>query len=218
MADDEIDKHKVFEAIKNFVEDLWSVFESKTATPLALYRRLLSTTKPTDKIGIDKFINGFVNFFARNDKFILDNKLDLIDRGAAISYGTSESIKIEIQMFIHKSGLAEKEVIRQHLMTISTLIAPDPEKMEKLTKGGLIDPSTKEGRFVSEILDDAREQFDGMDVSNPTQAIMSLASSGIMGKMTKAVQEGGMNKMKLLGAFKGALDVLMEAEMKNNAE
>jgi len=57
-------KIEAFNAVVSFVNDLWEVYGNpKKVSPLALYRRLISHIKPTQKEGIHKTLSGFVEFF-----------------------------------------------------------------------------------------------------------------------------------------------------------
>lgn len=226
-------KIKAFTAIVNFVNDLSDVFgSSKKVTPLSLYNRLVvKHIKFTDINRIDEAIAGFNTFFVKYGDCLIKQEWDKIPRDTIISYGTSESICLEIQKYLHQAGEEDKKVIRQHLLTIQAIIRPADnnallQELEKIPMTGLplgapgdlkaalkIDENTNEGRFISGIMNKTKEAMEGMDTSNPTTALLGLAQSGIVqdliGGLQNGVANGQMDMGKLLQTMTGALQAFM---------
>ena len=208
--------HEAFNAIVEFVNDLWIVFgDPKRSSPLALYRRLISHIKPTDVDAIDKILYGFKIFLTTYDDAILNNKLDLIPRGVTIQYSRSKAAFLEIQKYIYKTKNEPdtRETIRIHLVTISAILEPSEKKLseldkkiEDLTKG----LNNKESEFISNIMTKAKDSFSDENMgTDPTQAILGLFSSGVIQDMVVGMQHGvssgELDMHRLLGSMQNML-------------
>lgn len=212
-------KIEAFEAITNFVKDLFECFGKgpRDKSPLALYHRLISHIKYTDITAIDKSITGFHQFFARYGKEVITGELDGIPRGVSIPYGTaSDRIRIDIQSFIHKSDEETKDVIREHLLTINGLLEEDEGKLteiEKQLEQMNINSRSKEGQFVQNIMQKAQASMENIDADNPGQAIAGLLSSGIinemLGGLNQGIGSGEMDINKLFSTMQSSMAALM---------
>lgn len=206
-----------FGAIVHFVNDLWEVFGSKNATSgLALYHRLIGRIGLSEIDNIKKVVDGFNEFLLSHENSIVNNKLENIPRGVSIKYGGSDKIQIEVQKFIYQSDPTTKEIIRQHLLTISTILNPKKEKIAQLEKriNELnIDTSTKEGKFITGIMDKAKTSMTNVSTEDPMQAMMSIFQSGIIQEMVVGLQQGvgsgEMNMQSLLGTMQSAIGSMM---------
>lgn len=209
-------------AIKEFVSELHSVYSSDKG--LALYNRLLQS--PPTKLGtngIQKHISSFELFFDTYGKAILDG--NEIPDGAVISFNKSDKIMIDVTKILRKSDPATQKVIKQHLITIRTMINPSEEeivKMEAAVKELGINTSTKEGAFIGSILDDAKSVIGGIEGDDPATAIGSLLGSGIIQKMIGGIQNGmssgELDMGKLFGAMQGAMGALMSQQAEGTAK
>lgn len=210
---------KAFNAVVGFVGDLWSVFGSpKKASPLALYRRLIDHIKFTDEEAINKVLCGFRQFLVIYEDAIINNNLDSIPRGTVIKYGEAENIFIEVQKFIYqtKNDPETREAIRQHLITISTILEPNSKKLEELDKrlSDLnLNLDSKEGEFITGIMHKAKDTMESADINDPTQAIFSLMGSNVIQDMVAGLQHGvssgEMDIQKLLGSMQTAIGTMM---------
>lgn len=208
---------EAFNAVVSFVGDLWEVFGNpKKATPLALYRRLVSHIKTTDADAVNKALSGFRQFLVTYEETILDNNLGNIPRGTIIKYGTSKTVFLEIQKYIHLSDTETKEAIRRHLIAVSAILDPNAQKIDaleqKLTDLN-IDESSNEGQFITGIMSKAKNSIENVNTDNPGQAIMGLLSSGVIQDMVVGLQsgvaDGSMDMQKLLGSMQTAIGALM---------
>jgi len=208
---------EVFKAITAFVDDLWDVYQSGKPTPLALYHRMIKhINKEHSESGIKDSIDGFIKFFAKYEKNILENNLDSIPRGVVINYGQSEKVFLEIQKYIHMSSKDQdtRDAIRKHLVTISTILEPDVRKFEVLNaKNNLgIDETTSEGKFISNIMKEAQNSMGDVDTDNPAAA-MSVLFSSVVPQLVTGLQEGvnsgNMDMYKLMGTMQAALGAIM---------
>jgi len=217
----------VFNAIVSFVNDLNDAFgQSKKITPLALYHRLIQNLKTGDHEGIAKAVNGFKIFLRRYELALIKNDIGSIPEGTTIKYGDSERICIEIQKYFYRSRNQEETlaVIRQHLLTIATIINPSSDANARLAElenaqkerdaGGSsvlpgIDTSTKEGRFINDILETAKNGMEGIDTNDPMTAMMGVYKSGALQKMMAGMNDGSMNPRSLGRMMKKTLNALI---------
>ena len=208
---------KGFDSIVTFVSDLWETFGNpKVVSPLSLYYRLINHIKHTDKKAIGKVLSGFQQFFVRHEKTILNPNFN-IPRDTVIKFGENIKIVIEIQKFIHKSDPDTKEIIRQHLVTISAILEPNKEKIDELEKrieNLNIDASTNEGNFITNIMTQAKNNVG--NANDPVSAITGLLNSGVIQNMIVGLQTGvstgQMDVQKLLGSMQSAIGALMPTE------
>lgn len=208
---------KAFNAVVTFVNDLWEVFgEPKKASPLALYRRLIDHIKFTDVDAINKALCGFRQFLATNEEFILGD-IERIPRGEVIPYGTSERVYLEIQKYIYmtRDDKDTQEAIRHHLVTISAILEPDQKKIEELERRmeSMNLRETKEGEFISNIMNKAKGVMENTSVETPQQAIMGLLGSGVIPDMMSGLQQGvgsgEMDMRRLLTTMQSAIGAMI---------
>lgn len=204
-----------FILIRDFTNELWGMFPGEK-TPLALYHRLISQVKEIDDVAMGKFVNGFRQFFLLHDKSIVDGKWSAIPPDTRISYGDSTRVYLEIQKYIHKNQKDKDalEGIRQHLIAISALIAPEEIKLQALGKDTLgIDMNSTEGELVRSVLNQIQD-LNGPDssIENPMDAITKVWQSGALGdmisKLQRGISNGTMNKRKLVENLGGAIKAM----------
>jgi hypothetical protein len=220
---------RAFRAILNFVNDLWSAFSSREVTPLALYHRLLQHVKFTDKDAINRFLGGFFMFVSTHDPEIVGGGMTLAPT-ASIAY--SERAFIDIGRLYHRADSETKKAIRNHLLNISAIMMPTEDKNAKLkeavastgasttpssvaemSSAAGVDDSSAESKLVKGILAKVEDATKSVDASNPTAAITSLFSSGVMtdlfGSMQASVESGDVNPQKLLGTIQQVMGSFM---------
>ena len=213
---------KVFNAITEFVEDLWEEYGhqsgSRKVTPLSLYHRLIDHIKETDYNAIEKAVDGFEKFFSKYEKLILDGNLSDLPRGTIIQYGSSAKINIEIQKYVYLGNQETKVIIEEHLLTIIAILSPNKEKMEEIEKRMeklQIDKTTNEGQFIQGIMEKAKDAVENtnIDSNNPSVAIMGLLQSGVIQDMVGGLQEGiesgNMDLTSLLTGMQNAIGSMM---------
>lgn len=217
------DKSVIYDAIIQFVDDLWDIYgDEKKVTPLALYRRLLKKSSG-DTATIDKAIAGFQEFFNTYDSKLIDNNINAIPQGVTIKYNNNAKVCIEIQKYIYKSKDPEvQSAISLHLLTISDLIVPDDRKKKLLVDKPLplnelgIDTSCPEGEFMGSIMEKVKNMDikEGADLSNPMSLLMNPANMGMMKEMFAGIQQGvgskKLNGKKMMKMMKGVLDNLAD--------
>jgi hypothetical protein len=134
--------------------------------------------------------------------------------GVRINYGNGSTAYIEIQKFLHKSksDIVTRESIKQHLLTISIILAPDQTKINELEKS--VDASnSKESKFISNIMEKAKTSMANMPMDDPMTAILSFYNSGIVqdlvGGLKEGVGNGDMDMNKLFGSMQASMSGLM---------
>jgi len=221
---------ETFSAIKTFVDDLHSVFSNNKA--FSLYHRLLQHVKPEDTEAMRKFIIGFDVFLRIYDTNLIDDKLKTLPQNTQIAYGTNKKIYIDISYFCNKADDDTLAVIRSHLLTISAILIPKDTKFDELSKipfaaaaaaaaggdksflsGIPVDTTTSEGRFVASIVSKARGTMEGLDPSNPTQAMVGLLQGGVIqdmiGGINSGLENGSLDIKKMVGSLQGAMNSLI---------
>ena len=209
-----------FSIIVEFVNQLYLQFGNKTkVTPLGLYKKIIENLKISDKEFIGRVINGFREFFKRNEQSLETGNLFLIQKGEKIYY--SETIFIEIQKFIHKSrnDAETLETISEYLKLIDTTLNPTNEKFNNLEKSveSSVDTSTDEGKFISDILVKTKDSVSGDDMKNPLTAITGIVQSGVLTTLWEGISgsgKKGLDPQKLLGSLQGALGVISGGDEK----
>ena len=227
---------QAFGAVEDFMELLWDNFKvPKKATPLSLYRRIVThirnrKTGTLNDDGVNKVLSGFRQFLSKYESQIMENDMNKIPRGTIIQYGDRRDICLEIQKYIYlcvqKNDEDTKDLIREHLITISAILEPNKDKMnEKLAQLGHLEPadlddlnlnidtSTKEGQFIGSIIERTKTSMGETDESKPPD-MMGLLQSGIIQDMFQGMQgvaTGEMDMMKMVGTMQNALGALASA-------
>jgi len=212
-----------FSAIKEFVEDLSSVFGDGGKTPLSLYSRLTKHVEDKDSAsGVDKYIKGFKVFFANFESRLESNEMIMeIPRGTVIRYADSPKVYLEIQKYIYLSRNKpdQLEIIRKHLLTIAATIDPNEKSLAALDAAPVLEQlglgGTAESRFVKDMMEKAKKSMADVqiDKDDPTSAVIGLLSSGLITDMIKGLQCGVETKTldpnKLIGGLQEALTGVM---------
>lgn len=207
----------IFEAIKNFVEELWNLYGSKGDTsPLALYRRFITKINPKDEkdATVQRIIEGFKQFFATHLDVIKEDKLP---KGASIKFGNTK-IQLEIQKYIYKASDDQKLSIKEHLFTINALIKQDDaslaaleeiqkkeatkkldEKIDTNNKEEIKELTDEDKEVASKLKENTTEEkfvkniitktVKAMDTpsKNPLAGIMGLLSSGVLNDLVDGI-------------------------------
>jgi hypothetical protein len=227
---------QAFGAVEDFVELLWDNFKiPKKATPLSLYRRIVThirnkKTEALNEDGVNKVLSGFRQFLCKYEPQIMENNMEKMPKGTIIEYGDRRDICLEIQKYVYLCGQKNdedtKDLIREHLITISAILEPNKDKMnEKLAQLGHletadledlnlnIDTSTKEGQFIGGIIERTKNSMGETEDGKPPD-MMGLLQSGIIQDMFQGMQgvaAGEMDMMKMVGTMQNALGALASA-------
>lgn len=185
---------KIFCRIVNFVQDLFKVYGKKQHS-LQLYNRLISNTKFTSKVAIDRHIEIFKKFTEENHECITckdPSKLKLHN----ITY--SDNINIKMKEIFRLSDSATTSKIFDHLIVIETLLFPTTQNKDVL-KNSLIRKekieSNPEKMCIENLMSNLESVIDP-NSENPLAEIMKLSTNPVM---LKSIQEivGNLTSGKL---------------------
>jgi len=223
MEEETCTTNLTFQAIKDFVGDLWQIFgKNGNSSPLALYQRLIQHTGKegcNTEMAIDKFVLGFKAFYSLFDEKIstFEGLID-IPRDTFIRYGDSQKVYLEIQKYIYKATPDQKVAIHKHLLTISASINPDEKTLASLDnptnpilESMGVPTGSKEGLFAQGLISKVQTAMAGIDISNkdPTAAIMAVLSTGVFGDLVNdiktGVESGNVDGDALLGSLQGTM-------------
>lgn len=226
-------QREAFNAILLFVNDLWDAFGNpKKVTPLTLYHRLITSLKVSDNESMAKIVDGFRRFLKTYELALLKGKVEEIPENTKITYGGSERVCLEIQKYFYQSRASEETtaIIRQHLLTIGMILDPRADKITELENVQKereeaaaavlpgIDINTKEGRFINDIFETAKSGMEGVDTSDPMQAMMGVYRSGAFQKMMGGFNDGSMNPKALGKMMKKTLNAMIPDDEDEEAE
>lgn len=193
-----------FKAICNFTTSLSELF-AETYRPLKLYCYIISRTKTVHQKPIEKHIQAFRKFCVENREAILSKDVDSLSADK-ISY--SERVYIDIKEIIKVSDEDTRDVIWQHILTISALTDPENNAKEALKeeqkprKAILPQGEGGEANFLSGLMSSVEEHVDP-DINNPMEAVSSIMKSGVftdlIQNMTEGFSNGSLNMGKLMG-------------------
>ena len=109
-----------FSAIVDFVNSLWSVYSSKSTTPLALYRRITQKVSIGDRESMEKAVSGFREFFLKHMKDLRENS---VSPDTIIYYGKGGRIYIEVGRFLANKSISD--TVKEHLFGIAGILYPE---------------------------------------------------------------------------------------------
>jgi hypothetical protein len=216
----------IFNAIKAFVNDLGDAF-AKDSHPLALYERLINKTTEEHKEAVQKHITAFTTF-------CMDNIENIKSQTATFSGQITYSPRVFIDMneiFKNELDTSTSKAIWSHLLTISALVDPSCGALQVLKSANSI-PSKKdgavpkiqgegdEGDFLNDIISRVEEHVNG-DVSDPSEAISSIMSSGLIpnlvGSLNDGISSGKLDLSKMMMSVQKMVGSL-SSEMGSNGE
>lgn len=213
---------KTFEAIKSFVDDVHTCFSTPgEVTPLVLLWRLLEHISKSNNINVkNTVVDGFESFFKVYDDFILEDKMTSIPSGTRIDYKDGKHMYIDLSDIIKRSDEDTLIVIRQHLMTISTILNPDDKKIQQMeiaerhnTVLAVPNDGSPEAAFISNIVAKAKNSLSDMDPENPAAGLMGLVNSGIMqdmyGGLQAGITDGSLDLRKMFTLMQNAVGSFM---------
>nr|QBK85263.1 MAG: uncharacterized protein LCIVAC01_00720 [Iridovirus LCIVAC01] len=189
-----------FKAISNFVSALGSEF-GKRQRSLALYCRLIGKTTLSHEKPIYKHIESFRDFCIANREAIIDRDETKL-QNHIIKYSKNVFINMD---HIFKLDKDNKDVIWNHILTISALVDPSSKAKEILKKNMEArrrnGESGTEEEFLSTIIDKVEAHVDPS--ANPMQAVAGIMQSGIftelIGTMSGGLTDGSLDIGKLMG-------------------
>jgi len=222
------DEEKAFSQITEFVQNIWELCDDKNDNsgkikrewlPTALYHRMFTRAGNNKDVLRQKSIDGFNTFYKQySNKLILQELHTLND--VCISFGESDTIKLQIHKLYMESDNLCKIAIQKYLLLIYYFLCGDKDALNVLDRldvqmsnddiqefdirgegeddddediGLPVDKSTNEGKFVNGIMKKAKHLAENVSGDDPGKLIMGLMSSGIVGEMINGVQSGTQN-------------------------
>jgi len=194
-----------FKAISNFVSALGSEF-GKRQRSLALYCRLISKTTLSHEKPILKHIHSFRDFCIANREAIIDRDETKL-QNHIIKYSKNVFINMDhiFKLSDKDNDKDNKDVIWNHILTISALVDPSSKAKEILKKNMEArrrnGESGTEEEFLTNIIDKVEQHVDPS--ANPMQAVAGIMQSGIftelIGSMSGGLTDGSLDIGKLMG-------------------
>lgn len=209
-------KLTAFNAIKNFVNELYENF-GETNHELCLYHRLLEKTTETHDKAIVKHLEAFKTFCVQNRDALINKDITKIN--CKVEY--SSKVFIDFTEIFKTTDKDTNEVIFKHLLTISAFVDPTAKAKEILKKASV--SGSKEGDFIQNILSKVEDNINasGGDISNPNpMAIVSnLLSSGVFNDiietMGTGLKDGSFNLGSMLNSLQSVVKEIPKNEMGN---
>lgn len=195
-----MNNRNIYNAIKDFVDDLSSIFEnSKT---LALYQRLISKTQSSDTERIKKHIEIFSDYLQSHSQKIISDDLTSLPR---IVYNIERGILIDIPFFVKKGDKETVGCIRQHLLNIMNLIHPD-ENVQKTLKQSMVTsqlPQMPQLPFMGDMM----KMFGDVNLDPNTPPDMSKMMSSAFTMFNK-IQSGDVDPKEMFSTMKNMINGL----------
>jgi hypothetical protein len=193
-----------FKTILNFVTSLKDYFGTKNK-PLAMYHRLLSTTKFDEDDLIKERIDPFKIFVHKNRSAILSQDDSLFVTTQIL---LTDRIHVDIVHFIEKADDDTTPIIWKHLLAISAILDPAANAKEFLTKS-----NTNEGNFLQSMMSTIEQSFQSQGVDpageNPMALLQSVLKSDMIGNMMNSMNENVENGNIDIGALMGSMQQMM---------
>lgn len=223
-GDTSYDSIHTFSAIKDFVNELNSIYGKVNGkTPLDLYVRLIKHVEIADvmSVGVENYISGFKTFFINYGNCLESiEMIKTIPKDTVIRYGNSAKVYLEIQKYLYlcKNDDSQREIIRQHLLTVSATIDPSEKTLNALNSAGPILEKmglggTAESKFVNNLLGKARRAVENSDQNDIGSVLTNIMASGLITDVMTGLKDGVDNKTldinKLLPALTESLPGMM---------
>jgi hypothetical protein len=201
-----------FKAISTFVTELATEFGPQNH-PIELYGHLVQKTTFQHEQAIVRHCEAFRAFCVTNRDAIIHKDASLITE-PKIEF--SPRVYIDIQAVFELADADTKEVIWEHLLTISAII--DPTSKAKQILGQSRD-AANEANFLESIIDKVESEVSPS--GNPMDAIGNIMGSGffndLIGSMNNGISSGQLDIGKLMGVVQNMVSNL-DPQSKQMAE
>lgn len=198
-----------FKSIHSFITSLNEQFGEKNK-PLKLYARLIEQTTFSHEIPIQKHVQAFTTFCIANRSSIYDKKYeDFLP--CKVIY--SERVFIDLKELFELADKDQKNVMWQHVLTISALVDSTGRAREILRKSK---NGKNEKNFLTDIIEKVEKniKLDNNPNSNPFEMVGQLMGSGlftdIIGSMNSQVSNGELDMSKMIGVVQNMVSTLSQ--------
>jgi len=200
VASIEQNRIRIFKSIKNFVSQLHENFPG--SKQFSLYARLLHRLTENDSADLlDKQISVFERFYLTNKDSLNNRNTKFMETVERIEY--NDNIFIPIGAIWKKADSESRNIIFEHLTTISTLIDPTATRTSIIPG---ITGNGKEERFLNDLVGDLTSKCgDEPDIGS---IMTGLLTGGGLAKIRSKAESGNLDPVKLLGLVEGIVSNL----------
>lgn len=201
---------KAFSKIVDFVSELNNVFGARFHE-VAAYNFLLSKTKVSQKLTIQRHIDIFKDFFNRNREALLNKDVSKIT-SHQIAFSKRAFLDIHTLLTQPELDNGTTDAIWTHLLVINTTIDPSSEARDILRQ--LQGSGTAEGEFLDGFFNRIQQSVEtsGVSTADPMTAATTILQSGVLndlvGSIDKNVKDGSLDIGRLIGTVQGMLGSL----------
>ncbi len=204
------DKAKAFKRIKEFVDNLHTVFGPKQKS-LQLFHRLLQKTTIEQIEAYNRYINAFVEFCSKNQACILAKNTNLVVSQIVYTNVAKTSkldIKIDMKQIFDAADVQDKNSIWKHLQGINVCFDSSADAIQAFQKS--LNEDTPESQMINNIMNQVQSSIDPNSSADPMMSIMSLVTSGklqdIMGTMTQSMSSGNIDIKKIFNSLHSVMN------------
>ena len=172
---------KIFEAIKEFITDLYEAFgEDDEHLQIKIYNHFINKEIVSKEKTIKRHVTAFKNFFSANKEAMEEkNHQKFVEKKVIYS----DKVFIDLHELLDKCSSEEEAVIWSHLLTIWTMIDPT-DKAKKALK----DNANPSSDFLTNMISKVEKSVG--DTTDPMAAMSSIMSSGLFTELL-----GDMNNL-----------------------
>lgn len=211
IAKHDNDKLYAFQTIQEFVTSLYEYFGKKCHS-ISLYHRLVSNVTFSGKDLIDRHVTLFKQFLISNRHGIATKDFSVFNN-SRLSF--SDRIYIDFEYVFSNSDKETHSVVWDYLLLLSAVLDPASKAKEVLKEG-----NTKEGDFLSGMMDTIQSQVGDTEGQNPMALMGSLMNSDMFGTLAASlqgnIQDGKLDMAKLLGSMQGLVQKVGEEVSKSD--
>lgn len=211
----------VFLQIRSFVDDLHTVFGSKSK-PLQLFQRLIQKTTDQHIEQRKKFITCFKTFFTKNNDAVLEkNATKLQDANIKYPSNSNIDIRIDLKHILHQADNDSKDSIWSHLRLINASF--DESSAAKDALKNSLEQDTPETKLISNIMSKIESNIgDNVNTSDPMASMMSIMTSGvftdIIGTMSTSMKSGNIDINRMFGSLQTVMSSIQGQSQNKSSE
>ena len=194
---------KIFEAIKEFITDLYEAFgEDEDHLQIKIYNHFINKEIVSKEKTIKRHVTAFKNFFSANKEAMEEkNHKKFVEKKVIYS----DKVFIDLYELLDKCSSEEEAVIWSHLLTIWTMIDPT-DKAKKALK----DNANPSSDFLTNMISKVEKSVG--DTTDPMAAMSSIMSSGLftelLGDMNRSMESGDFDMNNLMSSVQTMMSTM----------
>lgn len=201
------DKHyasripKLFNAIKEFTEQLNDAFGKDDVEVNKVYRIIMKTSTANRKV-VRRHIEMFDDFVTKNRSQLLDKQHTSF---LVPSIQLTDRIGMNMSVIIEKADESTRSIIWQHLFNIMFLFNPEDLVIKDKLKSSISNNDTRENKFLKDTFSKFEEVMKSSDATgqkDPMAMMSGLLQSGFLndmiGNINNGVNKGDLNIKSLI--------------------